>query len=95
MKANPKKKQKILKNSFSWGKSLLVDFNEIDKEICDTKSLFGYLEAYKELNHWSSFENETNLIKNYKFFWKNINILYSRLYERLLKKKIRLSRTHI
>jgi hypothetical protein len=83
-----KKKPENFEEFISWGKSLLVDFNEIDKEICDTKSLFGYLEAYKELNHWSSFENETNLIKNYKFFWKNINILYSRLYERLLKKKL-------
>ena len=83
-----KKKAENFEEFISWGKSLLVDFNEIDKEICDTKSLFGYLEAYKELNHWSSFENETNLIKNYKFFWKNINILYSRLYERLLKKKL-------
>ena len=83
-----KKKPENFEEFISWGKSLLVDFNEIDKEICDTKSLFGYLEAYKELNHWSSFENETNLIKNYKFFWKNINTLYSRLYERLLKKKL-------
>lgn len=83
-----KKKPENFEEFISWGKSLLVDFNEIDKEICDTKSLFGYLEAYKELNHWSSFENETNLIKNYKFFWKNINTLYLRLYERLLKKKL-------
>ena len=84
---NTKKKSEKFEEFISWGKSLLIDFNEIDKEICDTKSLFSYLEAYKELNHWSSSENETNLIKNYKFFWKNINILYSRLYERLLKKK--------
>lgn len=83
-----KKKPENFEEFISWGKSLLVDFNEIDKEICNTKALFSYLEAFKELNHWSRSENETNLIRSYKFFWKNINILYSKLYERLLKKKL-------
>ena len=50
----------------SWGKTLIKDFNEIDRELCDTKSLFDYLEALKELNHWSNYEKETELIKNYK-----------------------------
>ena len=49
----------------SWGKTLIKDFNEIDRELCDTKSLFDYLEALKDLNHWSNYEKETELIKNY------------------------------
>ena len=39
----------------SWGKMLIRDFNEIDRELCETDSLFNYLEALKDLNHWSSY----------------------------------------
>ena len=71
----------------SWGKTLIKDFNEIDRELCDTKSLFDYLEALKELNHWSNYENETELIKNYKSFWKKIKIYHKGLKDNLLKKR--------
>ena len=71
----------------SWGKTLIKDFNEIDRELCDTKSLFDYLEALKELNHWSNYEKETELIKNYKSFWKKIKIYHKELKDNLLKKR--------
>lgn len=70
-----------------WGKTLINDFNEIDREICNTESLFNYLEAIKELNHWSNYESETEIIKNYKTFWKNIKILYKDLQEVLFNKR--------
>ena len=71
----------------SWGKTLIKDFNEIDRELCDTKSLFDYLEALKDLNHWSNYEKETELIKNYKSFWKKIKIYHKVLKDILLKKR--------
>jgi len=71
----------------SWGKTLIKDFNEVDRELCNTKSLFDYLEALKELNHWSNYEKETELIKNYKSFWKKIKIYHKGLKDILLKKR--------
>ena len=71
----------------SWGKTLIKDFNEIDRELCDTNSLFDYLEALKDLNHWSNYEKETELIKNYKSFWKKIKIYHKGLKDILLKKR--------
>jgi len=70
-----------------WGKTLLRDFNEIDRELCNTKSLFNYLEAIKDLNHWSNYEKETELIKKYKTFWKSIKTYHKDLSEILYKKR--------
>ena len=63
----------------SWGKTLLKDYNEIDRELCNTNSLFDYLEAFKELNHWSNYEQETELIKKYKTFWSKIKVYHKDL----------------
>lgn len=71
----------------SWGKMLIRDFNEIDRELCETNSLFNYLEALKDLNHWSNYDNETKLIKNYKAFWKKIKSYHKNLNEILATKR--------
>ena len=71
----------------SWGKMLIRDFNEIDRELCETDSLFNYLEALKDLNHWSNYDNETKLIKNYKAFWKKIKSYHKNLNEILATKR--------
>ncbi len=85
-KTNKKKQQKF-DEFVSWGKTLLKDFNEIDKELCNTNSLFDYLENFKELNHWSNFEKETNLTKNYKEFWSKIKVFHNELIKSLYKNK--------
>ena len=69
----------------SWAKILLKDYNEIDRELCNTDALFDYLKAYKDLTHWSNFEKETELIKNYKEFWKKIKVYHRDLNIRLLE----------
>ena len=69
----------------SWGKTLLKDYNEIDRELCNTDSLFDYLEAFKELNHWSNYEEETELIKKYKTFWSKIKLYHKDLITRISK----------
>ena len=71
----------------SWAKTLLKDYNEIDRELCNTDSLFDYLKAFKDLTHWSNYENETNLIKNYKEFWLKIKVYHKDLNNRLAKKR--------
>tara|TARA_B100000003_G_scaffold128414_1_gene115099 strand:+ start:1056 stop:3743 length:2688 start_codon:yes stop_codon:yes gene_type:complete len=69
----------------SWAKILLKDYNEIDRELCNTDALFDYLKAYKDLTHWSNFEKETELIKNYKEFWRKIKVYHRDLNIRLLE----------
>ncbi len=69
----------------SWAKILLKDYNEIDRELCNTDVLFDYLKAYKDLTHWSNLEKETDLIKNYKEFWGKIKVYHRDLNIRLLE----------
>ena len=71
----------------SWAKTLLKDYNEIDRELCNTESLFDYLKAFKDLTHWSSYEKETTLIKNYKEFWGKIKVYHNDLNDRLTKRR--------
>ena len=71
----------------SWAKTLLKDYNEIDRELCNTESLFDYLKAFKDLTHWSNYEKETTLIKNYKEFWGKIKIYHKGLNDRLTRRR--------
>ena len=71
----------------SWAKLMLADFNEIDRELCETQKLFDYVNAFKELNHWSYKEKETELLKKYILFWKNLKPYYNLLTKKLIAKK--------
>ena len=71
----------------SWAKTLLKDYNEIDRELCNTESLFDYLKAFKDLTHWSNYEKETALIKNYKEFWGKIKVYHKDLNDRLARRR--------
>ena len=71
----------------SWGKLMLIDFNEIDRELCETQKLFDYVNAFKDLNHWSFQEKETELLKKYILFWKNLKPYYNSLTKKLIAKK--------
>jgi hypothetical protein len=60
-------------DSFSkWAQILLQDFNEIDRHLINQEQIFDYLNAIKELNHWSLEVNSTDLIKNHLKFWKRL-----------------------
>ena len=76
--------QQTFEEFISWAKTLLRDFSEIDRELCDTNSLFDYLNAFKDLTHWSNYEEETELIKNYKEFWGKIKLYHNDLKTKLL-----------
>ena len=44
-------------------------------------------DAFKELNHWSYKEKETELLKKYILFWKNLKPYYNLLTKKLIAKK--------
>ncbi|NNK72322.1 MAG: PD-(D/E)XK nuclease family protein, partial [Flavobacteriaceae bacterium] len=69
----------------SWARILLHDFNEIDRYLVDPDAIFGYLEAVKDLNHWSMMRDQTGLVKNYMRFWKSFKPLYKSLSESLIE----------
>jgi hypothetical protein len=73
----------------NWAKTLLQDFNEIDRYLLEPNKVLKYLENIKEIEHWSvDIEKRTELIENYLAFWKLLPDYYQNLYEHLLQKGI-------
>jgi hypothetical protein len=73
----------------NWAKTLLQDFNEIDRYLIEPNKILTYLENIKEIEHWSvSIENRTDLIEKHLIFWKKLPLYYHSLYNYLLKKGI-------
>ncbi len=70
-----------------WAQLLLQDFNEIDRYLIPTDSIFDYLKEIKELNHWSVEKNQTDSIKSYLSFWTRLKLYYHEFSEQLLLKK--------
>ncbi len=73
----------------NWAKTLLQDFNEIDRYLIDSDKILSYLENIKEIEHWSlDLNNRTELIDKYLIFWKKLPLYYNSLYNYLLEKGI-------
>lgn len=83
----PKEKQQPFENFANWAKTLLQDFNEIDRYLLNPKHVLSYLKDIEELSHWSlDVENHTGMIKNYLEFWELLPKYYEALYNHLLDK---------
>jgi hypothetical protein len=70
-----------------WAQILLQDFNEIDRYLIPQEHIFDYLNAIKEINHWSLETEQTDLIKNHLKFWKRLKEYYLTFTESLLNTK--------
>jgi hypothetical protein len=82
-------KQESFENFANWAKTLLQDFNEIDRYLLEPNKILKYLEDIKEVEHWSvSADKKTDLIDKYLVFWKLIPTYYHALYAHLKKAKI-------
>ncbi|WP_299365873.1 PD-(D/E)XK nuclease family protein [Winogradskyella sp.] len=86
---NTKKEDQEPFESFaSWAQILLQDFNEIDRYNTNQNAVFDYLQAIKELNHWSLETTEqTDLVRNHLKFWKNLKAYYKVFTDLLLQNK--------
>ena len=80
----PKNKQEGFEDFIKWSRTLIQDFNLIDKEIIDTNQVFDYLKAVKEMDHWSLDKNPTEVVKRHLYFWSNIKVYYNKFYRHLL-----------
>lgn len=84
-----KEQQEPFESFANWAKTLLQDFNEIDRYLLEPDKILKYLENIKEIEHWAvSVEKRTDLIDNYLKFWKKLPEYYHALYAHLLNKGI-------
>lgn len=82
----PKEQVEIFESFSKWAQILLQDFNEIDRYLINPLTIFDYLSAIQDINHWSLEKNQTPLIKNYLVFWKRLFSYYSNLQDKLIEK---------
>jgi hypothetical protein len=73
----------------NWAKTLLQDFNEIDRYLLDPSHVLSYLKDIEDIKKWGiEVENKTQLLENYIDFWKLLPNSYESLYTHLLNKQI-------
>lgn len=83
----PKQEREPFESFAKWAQILLQDFNEIDRYLIPQNNIFDYLSAIKELEHWSTENEQTDFVKNYLKFWSKIKLYYSHYTASLIKKK--------
>lgn len=83
----PESEQETFESFYKWAQILLQDFNEIDRYLIPQEHIFDYLNAIKEINHWSLEANQTELITNHLKFWKQLKTYYSAFTKSLLQSK--------
>lgn len=84
-----KDQQESFESFANWAKTLLQDFNEIDRYLLEPDKILKYLENIKEIEHWAvAVEKRTDLIDNYLLFWKKLPEYYHSLYAYLLDKGV-------
>ena len=73
----------------NWAKTLLQDFNEIDRYLLEPTHVLSYLKDIEDIKKWGiEVENKTTLLENYIDFWKLLPKYYEALYNHLLQKGI-------
>lgn len=84
-----KHQQESFENFANWAKTLLQDFNEIDRYLLDPNVILKYLEDIKEVEQWwHKVENKTELVEKHLAFWKKLPDYYQSLYQYLLNKGV-------
>jgi hypothetical protein len=83
------KNQQTFEVFASWAKTLLQDFNEIDRYLLDPNHILSYLKDIEDIKKWGiEVENKTPLLEKYIDFWKLLSNYYHSLYNHLKGKKI-------
>ena len=84
-----KKNQQSFELFANWAKTLLQDFNEIDRYLLDPNHVLTYLKDIEDIKKWGiEVANKTELLENYIDFWKLLPKYYQSLYQHLLNKGI-------
>ncbi|MDI1256893.1 MAG: PD-(D/E)XK nuclease family protein [Flavobacterium sp.] len=73
----------------NWAKTLLQDFNEIDRYLLEPSHVLSYLKDIEDIKKWGiEVENKTKLLENYIDFWKLLPLYYESFYNHLLQKGV-------
>ncbi|MEY4433347.1 MAG: hypothetical protein RLZZ44_1481 [Bacteroidota bacterium] len=73
----------------NWAKTLLQDFNEIDRYLLEPSHVLSYLKDIEDIKKWGiEVQDKTQLLDNYIDFWKLLPNYYQSLYDHLLVKGI-------
>ena len=84
-----KTNQQSFETFANWGKTILQDFNEIDRYLLIPNHVLSYLKDIEDIKKWGiEVENKTKLLENYIDFWKLLPLYYQTLYAHLLQKGI-------
>lgn len=85
----PNDKYQTFEQFSNWAKTLLQDFNEIDRYLIEPNYVFSYLKEIKVLERWQlTIEEKTDLIHKQLEFWDKLPLYYSSFYKHLLEKRI-------
>ena len=89
MELTPQEKQQPFEMFANWGKTLLQDFNEIDRYLLNPKYVLSYLKDIEDIKHWAvDVPKQTPMIKSYLEFWEQLPLYYNSLYGYLLDKGV-------
>ncbi|WET00921.1 PD-(D/E)XK nuclease family protein [Flavobacterium sp. YJ01] len=84
-----KKNQQSFELFANWAKTLLQDFNEIDRYLLDPSHVLSYLKDIEDIKKWGlEVDQKTKLLENYIDFWKLLPLYYDSFYNHLLFKSI-------
>ena len=67
-----------------WATIVLQDFNEVDRNLLDSKDLFTYLRDINRLKDWTPV---TSISKKYFSFFEKLHLYYKEFYKYLISKK--------
>ena len=86
-KANtPLEEQNSLYQFLNWAPSLLVEFNEIDSQLVDTKTIFSFMGAIEKIEQWDP-KKQGDLSKQFFKFQECIPRYYAELYRVLVNQQ--------
>ena len=89
LSVTPKEQQQEFDLFANWAKTLLQDFNEIDRYLLSPTHVFSYLKDIEVLKRWDLQPSETTtLIDNHLEFWSRLPQYYEALYIHLKDKGI-------
>jgi PD-(D/E)XK nuclease superfamily protein len=89
LELTPVDKQQSFDLFANWGKTLIQDFNEIDRYLLKPNHVFSYLKDIEVLKRWDLQASETTtLIDNHLEFWSRLPEYYEVFYNHLKNKGI-------
>lgn len=78
------KDQEAFVDFSKWARTLLMDFDEIDRYLIPQDKILSYLSAITEVNHWYLKKDKTALMEDYIAFWNSLEPIYHNFRKKLL-----------